>query len=681
MTPCPPATSSAARRGRLARAAAWVLLALVSAPASAQAPVDLTQLSLDDLLKVEVASVSGASRYHQRVEQAPAAVTVFGHDEIVAYGCRTLADVLQMAAGFYTSYDRNYAYLGVRGFARPGDYNTRVLILVDGHRLNDNVYDQASVGTDFPIELDLVERVEIIRGPNSSLYGTSALLAAVNLVTRGGRDGSTPPVALTAGGGSLGTGTLGAQVASRWRGADLLFSASAYSSDGQKALYFPEYDNGEPGGGVAHDADGDRYARTFASIAFRGLRLKSAFGTRKKRIPTGVYETVFDDRRTWSVDTRAFVDLQYERSLRAGSVTARGFLDRYSYSGEYRYRDGSGESYSNRDETVGAWGGAEVFYTSPAGRRQRATLGGELVRHGRRDQINFDVESGISHLDDRRRSYDWAVYAQDHVRVTEQFALNGSLRFDRRGGLEPTFSPRLAAIADLSTRTTLKGLYGHVFRFPNAYEQYYHDRSFQKTNPDLAPESVHTWEVQLDQRFGRRARVAVGAFESRIEDLIDQAEDPEDGLAMFANLQSVQARGLEVEFEGRRREGPPLARAAYSLQWAKDSDSSLRLSNSPTHLARFGGLLPLSAWRSTLAGEVQYIGRRLTLAGQELSGAWLVHANLSRCDILPNVDVSLRVRNLLGTTYSDPVSVDHLQEAIAQDGRTFRATLTYRLGR
>src|SRR5205814_525609 len=84
------------------------------------------------------------------------------------------------------TYDRNYTYVGVRGFQRPGDYNSRVLVLVDGHRLNDPIYDEAYVGTEFPIGIELIDRVELIRGPSSSLYGTNAFFAVINVVTKKG---------------------------------------------------------------------------------------------------------------------------------------------------------------------------------------------------------------------------------------------------------------------------------------------------------------------------------------------------------------------------------------------------------------------------------------------------------------------------------------------------------------
>jgi outer membrane receptor for ferrienterochelin and colicins len=151
---------------------------------TAKAPSDLMDMSLQDLMKVEIDSVYGASKYKQKVTAAPASITIITAEEIKRYGYRTLADILRDVPGFYVTYDRNYNYVGVRGFGRPGDYNSRILLLVDGHRINDNIDDQAFIGTDFPVDISLIDRVEVIRGPNSSLYVASALLGIVNIVTR-----------------------------------------------------------------------------------------------------------------------------------------------------------------------------------------------------------------------------------------------------------------------------------------------------------------------------------------------------------------------------------------------------------------------------------------------------------------------------------------------------------------
>src|SRR5438552_4446106 len=132
---------------------------------------DLGGMSIEDLAKLKVDTVYGASKFLQKAADAPASVTVITADEIQKYGYRTLVDILRSVPGFYVIYDRNYTYVGVRGLSRPGDYNARILFLLDGHRVNDNVYDGGYVGTEFPVDVDLIDRIEIVRGPSSSVYG------------------------------------------------------------------------------------------------------------------------------------------------------------------------------------------------------------------------------------------------------------------------------------------------------------------------------------------------------------------------------------------------------------------------------------------------------------------------------------------------------------------------------
>jgi len=125
---------------------------------------DVIDLSPEELKSVQVYS---ASMYLQSDREAPSSVTIVTAEQIRKFGYRTLADILRSVRGFYVSYDRNYSYLGVCGFSRPGDYNDRIQLLIDGHRLNDNVYGQAFIGTEFPLDIDLIDHVEIVRGPGS----------------------------------------------------------------------------------------------------------------------------------------------------------------------------------------------------------------------------------------------------------------------------------------------------------------------------------------------------------------------------------------------------------------------------------------------------------------------------------------------------------------------------------
>ena len=179
---------------------------------SAWAQSSLPDLSLEDLMKLDAGQVFGASERLQPVIEAPASVSFITAEEIARYGYRTLADILRGVRGMYVTDDRNFSFIGTRGFAKPGDYNSRILLLVNGHRVNDNVFGQAEIGAEFGLDPAMFERVEIIRGPASSLYGDSAFFAVVNVITRTGA---------SLGGGSIAleTGTLGTRLVRATRGA------------------------------------------------------------------------------------------------------------------------------------------------------------------------------------------------------------------------------------------------------------------------------------------------------------------------------------------------------------------------------------------------------------------------------------------------------------------------------
>ncbi len=162
----------------------------------------LGTMSLEELMQMRIDTVYGASKYEQKVTRAPASVTIVTADDISRFGYRTLAEALRSIRGLYVSDDRNYSYLGTRGFLRPGDYNSRILMLIDGHRVNDNVYDGAYFGREAPVAVDMIERIEFVRGPSSPIYGSSAFFGIVNIVLKHAQDidGAGDPAA----GGSLG---------------------------------------------------------------------------------------------------------------------------------------------------------------------------------------------------------------------------------------------------------------------------------------------------------------------------------------------------------------------------------------------------------------------------------------------------------------------------------------------
>src|SRR5580704_2132502 len=272
-------------RARLS-ALAFVLLLVPSRAAEAQQP--LPEMSLEELMTMDAGRVFGASERLQPVTEAPASVTFITAEEITRYGYRTLADILRGVRGMYVTDDRNFSYLGTRGFGIPGDYNSRVLLLVNGHRVNDNIYGQAEIGAEFGIDPAMFERVEIIRGPASSLYGNSAFFAVVNVITKSGA--ALGGASLTVEAGTLGTqltrGSFGRRFAS---GLDVAVSGTYEQSAGVSQLYFPAFDAPGTNNGIAQGLDGGHLGQFYGHLNFKNLVFTGAYGTREKDVPTASF--------------------------------------------------------------------------------------------------------------------------------------------------------------------------------------------------------------------------------------------------------------------------------------------------------------------------------------------------------------------------------------------------------
>lgn len=186
--PCANRVSYQDRRPVLrSRLGLWLVLCCISVcalPQNGMAQAEWARdTALDSLLSIKI---STAAKYEQTTREAPASVTLITSEDIERYGYHTLVDVFRHIRGFYISDDRNYSYLGTRGFSRPTDYNNRMLLLVNGHSINETIFGSAPMGTDFGIDLGSVERIEIVRGPGSALYGTGAMFTVINIMTKSG---------------------------------------------------------------------------------------------------------------------------------------------------------------------------------------------------------------------------------------------------------------------------------------------------------------------------------------------------------------------------------------------------------------------------------------------------------------------------------------------------------------
>ncbi len=657
----------------MARAHRWTApLVLFALLATLPAPSLAAKDGSDEAARQED-MVSTASRYPQKVTDAPSAVTIVTSADIGAHGYRTLADILRGVRGFYVTDDRNYSYLGVRGFGRPGDYNSRILLLVDGHRLNNNVYDQALIGREFPVDVELIDRVEVVRGPSSSLYGSSAFFAVVNVITKSGHhlDGAD----LSASAGSYrsfgGRASYGKQFEG-WQ--EAILSASAYDSAGQN-LFFPDMNDPATRNGISDRCDYERSHDFFAKVALGDFTIEGVHGHRKKGVPTGAFGTALGDNRTFTVDEHSYLDVKFEQELPGDvNVTARGFGDFFRYYGDYIIPP----SVVNRDEAKGIWWGAEIKGTKKVLGSHIVTGGGEFRRNDRQEQKNYDVDPFNAVLDVDTNSYVWALYAQDEWRILPKLILNAGVRHDHYSNFGGTTNPRVALIWSPLATTTIKALYGQAFRAPNAYEQFYRDNVSLAANPALRPEKIKTYELVLERELGPAFRGTVSLFQYRVTNLISSVFDVATGFSTYRNIDEVKTNGAEFELEGRGENGLG-GRVSYTWQQSEDGRTGEPLSNSPRHLAKAGATVPAFAARLLVSPEVQYTSRRNTdpTSLVPAAGAFaVVNVTLLSKKIVPGFEISGSVYNLLDRKYGDPWGEPD-RGLVAQNGRNFRVKADY----
>jgi outer membrane receptor for ferrienterochelin and colicins len=430
------------------------LILAATASVYAQQPADAETLSLEELLNVKVYS---ASKYEQKAVEAPSSISVITRDEIRKYGYRTIEEALRSLTGFYVQNHGSYSTVGVRGFAPPGDSNGRILYLVNGHAINNNVDDSAPIENDFPIDMDLVDRIEIVRGPSSSLYGAGAFFGVVNVITRMGKSQGTM---ISGEAGSLGTYKETATYGLDRKGTQALFSATYWDTAAPGQLGKIENPTGSTS---AHD----QTRRAFAMIASHGFTLQAAASSAEQKAPSSAqwcgscHQT--DTRAT---NFRGYADLQYDHPVWKGvQLSARTYYDTYETHGKTNDLRGCGEArchgpLNNYDTAHGDRVGADVKLTRRFLDRFRLTVGTEYRDNFRQAQNNHStyyvplpadpstyVPISTSYVNYNRTSSIWGLYAEGEVRFSPRLILNAGLRNDRYNYLfGNTTSPRAALI-------------------------------------------------------------------------------------------------------------------------------------------------------------------------------------------------------------------------------------------
>ncbi len=639
---------------------------LANDPGAVNPPgIDLDALTLEQLMQVQVV---GAALHPQTLKEAPASVTVITAEDIRKYGYRTLGEALAAVRGFYVTNDRTYETVGVRGFSLPGDYASHLLVMVNGHSMADNIFDyMLYFGNDFPIDMNLIKQIEIVRGPSSALYGSNAIFATINIITKSPDEAG--PLTVTADTGSFGEKKVQISDTASVGVAKLLFSGSIYNNTGESPLFFPQFDTPQNNFGKAIDMNGEKGYHFFADLVWHIWTIMAAFSDHDQTQPISFGPTIFNDRGTQNNDARNFIDAIYERPVAGGTLRWHTYYDAYHTLGRYDYALSNGAVEDNRQHDLGDWVGTQLTYRIRPSFAGDITVGAESKIDIRASLASYDVSPvPMQYPSVKPLKRSLGLVFQDERKLSEHWRLDLGLRFDVSRYFKEFFSPRAALIYQRS-EWTIKFLYGRSFRNPSAYQLFFSDGLAVEGNPNARPETADTGEIDVERRFGKRMNFQASAYGYRLHDFLIQGVLP-DGLTQYQNDATIRSVGVEFEVNGRPANWLE-ATASYAVQVSRDSfDNPPLLENSPQQIAKLRFAMPLGR-KFDLGSGMQYESSRLTVANNVLAPLYLADLTLSSKHLLRDFDFRLGLRNAFNRTYSDPIALAPGVDTMPQPGRSF----------
>jgi iron complex outermembrane receptor protein len=650
-----------------------LVCAALLATLSAHGPVARAQSDgMLDLVQQEN-KVFAASRYTQTIAETPANVTVLSRDEIKRFGYRNINEALSALPGVYNAASQ-WPALGVRGVAVPGDFDSRILYLVNGMPIYEPTY-----GGFFLEYLDIesIDRIEFIKGAGSALYGSGAVQAVVNLITRSGRETSGKTVSLeTASGrtskmyGSLGQYNDG--------GLDSFMSVSVTDSKGRD-IYMREFDNAtfdsSRFGGVSSGRDSMQNLRLFGRVANEDFWVQGLLISADKSDPLASYGTVFNAQLRLREDLSA-LEAGINRELADGAkVTARAYLFNVSEKGDYPYTFSGSRvppiDFINVSDLASRQIGAEFRYDRFFSNGHHLLSGIEIKQVASYQQVGDQpgpVRSGVLTVDASPRYAQWSAFAQDEMPLGPGKLFLGA-RFDSYSGfsegVKSRLSPRIAYVQDFSAKTIGKLIYGEAYRAPTIYESLYQDgmpaASTLWANPQLQPELSRSLEALLEHESRPGLKWRLSTFINQLKNSPVQVATPTlngvtcgavpNNCLQYRNSGTIQqVVGVEGDVRLKQSDHDNLYASVVLQQSAQEGQE---LASSP-RLQLKGGISHALPWPNMNAAlEAHYIsgvlGRVDSTGGRtaKIPGYLLLNATLNANQTVAGWRASLRINNLL----------------------------------
>jgi len=477
-----------------------------------------------DLGKVVITT----TKMPQLLKDAPGSVTVVSEGEVKSSKAKNVGELLEKVTGVEV---KNYGSSGISSVSIRGSSSDQVLIMVNGRPLN--LASSGDVDLSL-ISLENVERIEVVRGPFSALYGSGALGGVVNIITK-----NPPEAAETKAGLSYGSFNTSSYTLSYGSGEGklgYLFTASKDYSEGDRVNSWKD----------AFNLSG--------KILLSSLTLSGGYSQAKRGVPGSLSwptpNATQEDKKSW-------FDLTYKWRWGKSNLSLKGFLSQ----DEIVYENPDSWGGPTKDTTMNNTYGANFQHALLLIQKHNLIWGIDW----RQDEVDVKSIDGTSRIGGKRKITSAALYLQDEIEISSDFTMVAGARYDHHSVYGSEISPRVSFLYHIGELTSLRASWGRAFRSPTVDDLYWQEDwgggAGMFGNPNLVPEKSSEYEIGIEHVFSPKVLGRLTFFSAYMNDLISWVQvSPWRWEAQ--NIDEAQVKGLEGEMKLR-----PWKKVSFSLNY------------------------------------------------------------------------------------------------------------------
>jgi iron complex outermembrane receptor protein len=622
--------------------------------------------------------VVSASRVKENIKKAAASVTVINSEQIELMGANNLSEVLSTIAGI--GIERNNVYwneIESRGIKEL--VSKQILVMIDGHSLDGQLVNGGATSTFDKMNLDNVERIEVIKGPASALYGANAFTALINIITKKAEDIDATEVKVKV--GSYDTKEINILFGEKYDDLAVVANINISNTDGYS--YFLQSD---ASGNSGHVDTNREWFKSDLNIKYKDFYFTASYMDRKEGPNFGISGNLTND--TEGNMKYYYAEAGYNKDINKKiDINTRIYTDIMKFYNIWEFWEGGFilEAGGTNEKK-----GVEVLSIYNVNDKFTMVFGGNYERHEQYDIIsksNYYIEndgsytslSSITDFTDTDQTWApdatrdvWALYLNNIYDISDDIRFTFGARYDRYSDIGSNISPRGGITWQVNKYNTVKLMYGEGFRAPSFSDLYNSNNSVILAGADK-PEKVKTYEFSYETKLSNDLNSKVTLFYNDFSDLIQKDASG----AQYYNAKAV-TKGLEIDAKYELNRGSYIA-ANYTYV---DTEDKLIGGEKPD-VAKHKGNIAFNYRLNKVFNIYNHLfikgktKRLLNDSRNDLSGYAVFNTAIKAKDLYKNLELKLSVNNIFDKNYYSPSNIGSVASDYRQPGRNFMFEAKY----